>query len=86
MFCSLRWSGTSSSSNFSFYSSELQKKAPIIKVSNLKEQVIIIRHQKTLGTKLSYPIPGDNKTYRLNVLLFSDVSKNYVVGKLGVNI
>ena len=81
---SLGWIGTSPSPLYALYSSYLQQKAPIIKVSNLVEQINIVRNLKKMATTVSYPRLTDDHKYDLGVLLFADASRTNENGQLGV--
>lgn len=81
---SLGWIGTAASPFCSFYASYLQQKAPDTKVSDLIEQVHILRKLKKLGTAISYPRPTEKSENELSVLVFADASRTDDVGQLGV--
>ncbi len=81
---SLGWIGTAASPLCSFYSSYLQQKAPHTTVSNLTEQISIVRKLKKYGTSISYPRPTDKTKYKLSILVFSDASRVDENGQIGL--
>ena len=81
---SLGWIGTAASPLCSFYASYLQQKAPDTTISDLVEQLNIVRKLKRLGTAISYPRPTDKRDYELSILVFADASKPREHGQIGV--
>lgn len=81
--CSFGWIWTSSSPFCSYYSSYLQQKAPDITVSNIKEQLNILRRLKKIGTTIRYPRPIETINQEVTVLVFTDASRIYDEAQLG---
>lgn len=66
------------------YSIYRQEKAPTIRLSNLKEQINIIRRIKQIGTTICYPRPNDADKCTQTILVFSEASKIDEGGQLGI--